>query len=226
MSLKEDIEGMRNLREQAENLYKKSNQELEKLKGRIANGERSGDDILDFSIAYTEEVEDSIRSLDSRLKGKTGELVLVAYEKKKASRDMEYTEGGIIPPHISYDIELRLKAGILTGGLGLDIGKREITIPTIKCVFASNRYDDNFGNKFFNMKYELVDGPISSKPLEVLDLEGLMTSGLGRILDNITDIPIITSRVFVGKEVDDYFTEEGTISDAYCNIVDMLNKGS
>ncbi|MDF1496777.1 MAG: hypothetical protein P1P90_01825 [Patescibacteria group bacterium] len=89
MSIQEDLQLWREAKTEADKQSTKANNQLASLQERIKSGKTTGDKLTDFIICCFSgnfEVEPKLRNIESRLQGKTGQVVICIDETEEAGK--------------------------------------------------------------------------------------------------------------------------------------------
>ena len=227
--LSQDYQNVRKMYSDAQELNKRAGEAIKKLKERIAQGADSEDVVADFVLfnfgSVLKEHQKPYRDLDKKLKDKKGEEFLIAYEIRTEEGLLELEGERMMPSPKNFKIELYLRMGILTGNPEFKAREGELVIPTARYVESKQDYLDLGVDsaKFFNLEWKLVEGAIKEKRDNLINLVLMMEkpSSIFSLMDSHVESEF---KIYVGKEVPEYFTTDGNIDDAYCKAVDLLGK--
>ena len=214
--LQTDLATLDQLLTQYENISTQINDKQANILRAIRNGESSGDKIKDFlrvigdwNCQYWATVVD----LDRRLQGKSGQPILaleITHNHNNQSDDnIELGSHNLI--HLAFYL------GKIDGELSFDLGEKvysiedrrvrepRLIIPAkghLQSMIDVHDFSEGDPNAEFypygELKWKVVDGPLR------LDTRGI----LPQLPEVLAQLGILPTRIYVGNEVEDYFTTD------------------
>ncbi len=238
--LQTDLTKLDQLLEQYDSLSEKINSQQALILQAIRNGESSGDKIRDFLRVigdWSFQQEKTVLELDKRLHGQSGQpiLALEITHNHNHQSDDNIELGSRNRTHLAFYF------GIIGGELSFDLGEKvyvieegrvrepRFIIPAtqhLQCKTIIHDFSEGDPNAEFypysELKWKTVNRPLRLDARGIfpqIELFGLLKSS-----------DILPTRIYVGKEVEDYFTaahrdisETGASLYSYLNAAKKLN---
>lgn len=155
--------------------------------------------------------EKPYRTLYDRLKEGSGNQILVVEQKLR----VHGCPGFIPPPKISSEslvVDSTLRLGVLTGGIELKIAKEEIILPTKTYAIKTES------------SWELQEGSITLPLFYLLYLDQEVTSRDTSMLNDESDHFQHGLLIYVGSEVEQYFSQGGFLNFTYVEALKLLGQ--
>jgi hypothetical protein len=223
-----DIGEINELYKTAEQANKKAEEKIKNLQEKIKKGAKSDNPIQDLVILHfssiSKKYQQVLRDFEERINNGEGKEILIAKETTFEEDDIHYLGKCLIPRPRNYRTNLELKVGMIGGEVGWNVKDGEMVIPVqnnehLEARYEYMTYGDFDLGKFQSVEWQEKAGPIVEKDLGFLIARKLKNSG-ELIINRYPHVA--TTKILIGKEVEEYFTINNVIDDAYCKAIDLL----
>lgn len=215
--LQTDLTTLDQLLTQYETISGQINDKQAAILQAIRNGESSGDKVKDFLRVigdWSFQYEKTVSDLDKRLQGQSGQPILAL----EITHNHDHQSDDSIELGSRNRTHLAFYMGKIDGELNFDLGKKvysiedrrvrepRFIIPTkgrhLQSMIDIHDFSEGDSNAEFyplyELKWKVVDGPLR------LDTRGI----LPQLSEVLNQLGILPTRIYVGKEVEDYFTSK------------------
>ncbi|MEA3248682.1 MAG: hypothetical protein U9Q73_03185 [Nanoarchaeota archaeon] len=217
MALDSDIQKILELSNKSSSAQSEAFEKLKQLQEKIRGGDSTGDKIRDFVIAnlgtLSPEAEEPYRETEARLKNRAGSQILVVKQSESIQGCPGITPPAYIDPRF-IGVDTKLKLGILTSGLELDIKEGSIILPTDKHAIKYDRYSRS--------KWKLKEGPISLNWYEFANLGKEVHRRMTPLSNDLSAHFEHGLTLHLEEEVEKYFGGDRHLDTSYVEALNLL----
>ena len=214
--LQQRLTELETLERKAREIQEQMGSAMGDILGAIRAGESSGDKVKDFLRVigdWSFQYEKTVSDLDARMQGQSGQPVLALEINHEPYSEDEHDLGS------RHRTRLAFYFGIIDGKLSFDLGEKvyvieggkvrepRFIIPAmqhLQCKTTIPDFSEGDPNAEFypysELKWELMDGPLCLDTKRILPKD--------QIIGLFTSSDTLPTQIYIGKEVEDYFTAD------------------